>query len=165
MIKGEKRIKQRIKLKKPLDLTKVSVISNANNLKIDGDFFNRGNGEKVIFTTKETSNKKAEELRKKAKVFVMGEKKVDLKKALETLYELGVKKLLVEGGGELIFSLLKNNLVDEINLKIGNLIIGGRETTTFCDGDGFGMPSFKKVKFVKVIKKPNCLILKLKVVK
>lgn len=95
----------------------------------------------------------------------MGEKKVDLKKALETLYELGVKKFLVEGGGELIFSLLKNNLVDEINLKIGNLIIGGRETTTFCDGDGFGMPSFKKVKFVKVIKKPNCLILKLKVVK
>ena len=38
MIKGEKRIKQRIKLKKPLDLTKVSVISNANNLKIDGNF-------------------------------------------------------------------------------------------------------------------------------
>ena len=58
MIKGEKRIKQRIKLKKPLDLIKVSVISNANNLKIDGDFFTRGNGEKVIFTTKETSNKK-----------------------------------------------------------------------------------------------------------
>ncbi|MDD4662110.1 MAG: dihydrofolate reductase family protein [Candidatus Pacebacteria bacterium] len=165
MIKGEKRIKQRMKLKKPLDLVKVSVISNANDLKIDGDFFTRGSGEKVIFTTKETSNKKVEELRKKAKVFVMGEKKVNLKKALETLYELGVKKLLVEGGGELIFSLLKDNLVDEINLKIGNLIIGGRGTTTFCDGDGFGIPSFKKVKFVKIIKKPNYLILKLKVIK
>ena len=38
MIKGEKRIKQRMKLKKPLDLIKVSVISNANDLKIDGDF-------------------------------------------------------------------------------------------------------------------------------
>jgi len=42
---------------------------------------------------------------------------------------------------------------------------GGRETTTFCDGDGFGIPSFKKVKFIKVIKKTNCLILKLKIVK
>ena len=52
----------------------------------------------------------------------MGDKRVNLKKALETLYGLGVKKLLVEGGGELIFSLLKDNLVDEINLKIGNLI-------------------------------------------
>ena len=165
MIKGDKRIKQRKKLNKPLDLVKVSVISNANNLKVNGDFFNRGDGEKVIFTTKETSDDKIKELRKKANVFVMGEKKVNLKKALEILYELGVKSLLVEGGGELIFSLLKDDLVDEINLKIGNLIIGGRDTTTFCDGDGFGKLFFKKVKFLEVIKKPNCLILKAKIVK
>ena len=83
---------------------------------------------------------------------------------MEVLYKLGVKKLMVEGGGELIFSLLKSNLVDEINLKIGNLIIGGRSSVTFVGGQGFDKLSARKVKFVKLVKKPNYLILKARII-
>jgi 2,5-diamino-6-(ribosylamino)-4(3H)-pyrimidinone 5'-phosphate reductase len=164
-VKSIERQKKRLKSGKPAEPIKVSIVSNANDLNIKGDFFNKGSADKVVFTTKQTSKKKIKEIEKKAKVFVLGDKKVDLRKALELLYELGVKKLMVEGGGELIFSLLKDDLVDEINLKIGNLILGGRDTTTFCDGEGFDSFNYKKVKFVKIIKKSNYFILKAKVVK
>jgi 2,5-diamino-6-(ribosylamino)-4(3H)-pyrimidinone 5'-phosphate reductase len=87
---------------------------------------------------------------------------VNLKKAMGILYKLGIKKLMVEGGGTLIFSLLKENLVDEINLKIGNLIIGGKDSVSLVEGQGFDKLNTKKVRFIRVIKKPNYLILSAK---
>lgn len=159
-LRTKERQRKRIKLGKPPDPIKVGIISNADNLKIKGDFFNKGKTQKIIFATTQTSKRKIEEIKKKAKVFILGKEKVNLKKAMEILYKLGVKKLMVEGGGELIFSLLKDNLVDEINLKIGNLIIGGRNSVTFVGGKGFDKLNVKKVKFVKLLKRPNYLILK-----
>lgn len=163
-VKTKERQRKRIQLGKTPEPIKVGVISDANNLKIKGDFFDKGNTSKIIFTTTETSKKKIEELKKKAQVYVLGKKMVNLKKALEFLYNLGVRKLMVEGGGELIFSLLRNNLVDEINLKIGNLIVGGRNSVAFVGGRGFDKLTAKKVKFIKVIKKPNYLIVQAKII-
>jgi len=164
-VKSLKRQKDRIKLGKSPEPMKVSVVSDASNLKTSGDFFDKGVGEKIIFTTKKTSKNKIAEMEKKAKVFVLGDSRVNLSKALEILYSLGVKKLLVEGGGNLIYELLKENLVDEINLKIGDLIIGGKDTVTLCDGEGFGILDAKKVKFGKITKKGRVLILKAKIIK
>ena len=93
------------------------------------------------------------------------QQKVNLKKSLEKLYSLGIKSVMVEGGGELIFSLLKDDLVDEINLKIGDLILGGRTAPTLCDGDGFTGITAKQVKLVDLKRKQNYLTLKYKVIK
>lgn len=164
-VKGEKRRKQRIKLGKSLEPIKVVFISNANDLKVAGDFFDKGEGEKFVFTTNQTSKEKIAELKKKAFVFVGRGKRVDLKKALEILYEKGIKSVLLEGGGEIIYSFLKEGLVDEINLKIGNLILGGRNTATLVDGDGFDIPHAKKIKFAKVDVFKNHIIIKAKIVK
>ena len=43
----------------------------------------------------------------------------------------------VEGGGELIFSLFEAELVDELTVYVGSMIIGGRGAPTLADGDGF----------------------------
>lgn len=93
-------------------------------------------------------------------IYVYGKQRVNLKQALSKLYELGVESLMVEGGGELIFSLLKENLVDEINLKIGNLIIGGKNSPTFCDGEGFTQKTAREVELIDLVRKKNYLILK-----
>jgi len=164
-VKTLKRQKQRINLGKPPQPIKVAVIADAKFLKTKGDFFDKGNTEKIIFTTKLTPPKKIREIKKKAKVLVLGKEKIKLSKALEILYKLGVKALMVEGGGELIYSLFKEDLIDEINLKIGNLIFGGRNAPTFCDGEGFTYLNAKRVKIMKVIKQKNWLLLKCKVLK
>jgi 2,5-diamino-6-(ribosylamino)-4(3H)-pyrimidinone 5'-phosphate reductase len=162
-VKTDERREIRLKIGKTKEPYKVGIISNAENLKLDGDFFNKGETKKIIFTTERTSSKKINELKKVCDVCVFGKERVDLKEALYKLYDLGVKTLMVEGGGELNFSLLKDNLVDEINLKIGNLIIGGRNSPTFVDGEGFDQETAKKVKVIDLIKKENYIILKLKI--
>lgn len=162
-VKTEERENQRIKLGKTKDPFKVAIVSDVSNLKPTGDFFHRGDTKKIIFTTEKSPESKINELKDFCEIYVYGKQKVDLKQALSKLYELDVKSLMVEGGGELIFSLLKDNLVDEINLKIGNLIIGGRNAPTFCDGEGFLQNTTKKVKLIDLIKKENYLILKYKV--
>jgi 2,5-diamino-6-(ribosylamino)-4(3H)-pyrimidinone 5'-phosphate reductase len=70
-------------------------------------------------------------------VIVAGEDRVDLGGALAELEAEGIDQLMVEGGGELIFSLFQAELVDELSVFVGPTLIGGREAPTLADGDGF----------------------------
>jgi 2,5-diamino-6-(ribosylamino)-4(3H)-pyrimidinone 5'-phosphate reductase len=74
------------------------------------------------------------------RVVVAGEKRVDLAAALEELEAAGIDRLMVEGGGELIFSLLREELVDDLSVFVGPTVIGGREAPTLADGEGFADP-------------------------
>lgn len=164
-VKTEERRSLRVANGKLPEPMKVAVISDASSLNMGGDFFNKGEGSKVIFTTTKTPLEKINEIEKKAKVYVIGNERVDLEKAMKILKSEGVEKLLVEGGGELIASLLEMDLVDEIRLKIGDLIIGGRTSVTLADGRGFDRVDSKKVEFTNVEKQGNCIIVKAKVIK
>ena len=70
-------------------------------------------------------------------IITAGSERVDLSKALSQLDSMGVERLMVEGGGELIFSLFDARLVDELSVFVGPTVIGGREAPTLADGDGF----------------------------
>ena len=80
-----------------------------------------------------------------AEVVVAGEERVDLSGALSTLEARGIDRLMVEGGGELIFSLFEAGLVDELSTFVGPTIVGGREAPTLADGEGFveGFPDLE----------------------
>lgn len=75
-----------------------------------------------------------------ATVVVAGTDRVALPTAFERLEKHGVERLLVEGGGELIFSLFEAELVDRLSIYIGSIVIGGRDAPTFADGAGFTDP-------------------------
>jgi 2,5-diamino-6-(ribosylamino)-4(3H)-pyrimidinone 5'-phosphate reductase len=62
---------------------------------------------------------------------------VNLKLLFRKLEKIGLKKILVEGGGELNWSLLHLWLVDELTITIAPKIAGGRLATTLVEGDGF----------------------------
>ncbi|WP_254841207.1 2,5-diamino-6-(ribosylamino)-4(3H)-pyrimidinone 5'-phosphate reductase [Natronomonas marina] len=72
-----------------------------------------------------------------ATLLTAGEDRVDLPAALDDLAAEGVEHLMVEGGGELVFSLFEAGLVDELSVYVGNLVVGGREAPTLADGEGF----------------------------
>lgn len=63
--------------------------------------------------------------------------RVDLAAGFESLADRGVDRLMVEGGGEVIFSCFEAGLVDELHVYVGSLVIGGRDAPTLADGDGF----------------------------
>ena len=72
-----------------------------------------------------------------ATVIAAGERRVDLPVALSELADHGVDQLMVEGGGEIIYSLFEAGLVDRLSVFVGSLIIGGRDAPTLADGEGF----------------------------
>ncbi|GGM23424.1 2,5-diamino-6-(ribosylamino)-4(3H)-pyrimidinone 5'-phosphate reductase [Haloarcula argentinensis] len=72
-----------------------------------------------------------------AYVIAAGQDQVDLTTTLAKLEGDGIDQLMVEGGGELIFGLLEEALVDELFVYIGSKVIGGRDAPTLADGDGF----------------------------
>ncbi|WP_340102094.1 2,5-diamino-6-(ribosylamino)-4(3H)-pyrimidinone 5'-phosphate reductase [Salinibaculum salinum] len=72
-----------------------------------------------------------------ATVVVAGDDRVDLEAAFEILESQGIDQMMVEGGGELIFSLFESELVDELSVFVGSTIFGGRDAPTLADGDGF----------------------------
>jgi 2,5-diamino-6-(ribosylamino)-4(3H)-pyrimidinone 5'-phosphate reductase len=61
---------------------------------------------------------------------------IDVKSSLDFLYRKGVRTLLVEGGGTIIWNFLKNKVVDDLYIFIKPCIIGGKETPTVAEGEG-----------------------------
>lgn len=80
-----------------------------------------------------------------ATVHVAGTERVDLASMCETLAASGANRLLVEGGGELIFSLFEAGLVDRLSTFVGPVVLGGRDAPTLADGEGFveGFPELR----------------------
>ena len=64
------------------------------------------------------------------------EGRVDLAAAMVTLAQLGIQRVLVEGGGTLNFELLQLGLVDELQVYVAPLIFGGASAPTLADGVG-----------------------------
>ena len=61
---------------------------------------------------------------------------IDLRDALTKLREKGIERLLVEGGGEVIWSFLREGLFDEFMVYLSPVVIGGRSSPTIADGEG-----------------------------
>ena len=68
---------------------------------------------------------------------VAGTERVDLVAGLDELESRGVDRLLIEGGGELLFSAFEAGIVDELSVFVGPLLVGGRDAPTLADGKGF----------------------------
>jgi 2,5-diamino-6-(ribosylamino)-4(3H)-pyrimidinone 5'-phosphate reductase len=55
---------------------------------------------------------------------------------MQTLKNIGVDHLMVEGGGTLNFELMRLGLVDELTIYIAPMIFGGANAPTLADGLG-----------------------------
>jgi 2,5-diamino-6-(ribosylamino)-4(3H)-pyrimidinone 5'-phosphate reductase len=72
-----------------------------------------------------------------AQVIVAGKSAVDLKALFLVLKKTGCKRLLVEGGGELNWSVLDLGLADKLIVTVAPRVAGGRLATTLVEGDGY----------------------------
>tara|TARA_Y100000994_G_scaffold157324_1_gene128908 strand:- start:238 stop:873 length:636 start_codon:yes stop_codon:yes gene_type:complete len=72
-----------------------------------------------------------------SEVIKCGDEQIDIELLMEKLYEKGLKNILVEGGENVLWSFLNQNLFDEINIFVASLIVGGAKTPTVAGGSGF----------------------------
>jgi len=126
----------------------------------------RGNSQVLIAVGGQAPPGRVEALRRAgAEVFQAGGgRRVNLKVLLEELGKRGVKRLLVEGGGNLNWSLFKEGLVDEVQVAISPVIIGGKDAVTLVEGEGFGsIGEARRLRLEAVEKAGFNLVLKYKV--
>jgi len=64
-------------------------------------------------------------------------KKPTAVQVIDCLASLGVKRLLVEGGGGVMWDFAQQNLIDEYYVTITPRIVGGSNAPTLVDGAGF----------------------------
>ncbi len=135
-VKSEALRAERVARGLPPNPIKVGVVSQAR-IRPDSAFLTAGPARILIFTTTSTPADQLERLRARGvDVFVHPGPRVDLSQALATLWEFGVRRLMVEGGGTLNFELLRLGLVDEWNVYIAPMIFGGATAPTPAMGSG-----------------------------
>jgi len=129
---------------------KVGVVSEAK-LKIHSKFLHEGDARIVIFTTQRTSKEELALLREQnVEVFVHDGERVDLSKMMHSLHELGIERLMVEGGATLNFELLRLGLVDEVSAFVAPMIFGGENAPTMAAGLGLERGAAVPLKLVHV---------------
>lgn len=115
---------------------KVGVVSEAK-FEPHSKFLHEGGGRVVIFTTPRTSNEQLEFIRSQnAQVFVHAGERVDLRAMMQTLHEMGIRRLMVEGGAALNFELIRLGLADELSAYVAPMIFGGETAPTLAAGSG-----------------------------
>jgi len=62
---------------------------------------------------------------------------INLKQLLDILLKKNIQKLMVEGGGTVIWNFLEKGLVDDFFIYIGPMTIGGKNTPTIGEGKSF----------------------------
>ena len=85
----------------------------------------------------------------RCKIFVSGEDRVDLIELMRFLHGFGVKRLMVEGGAILNWSMISAGLVDEIYVYVGNMLIGGEVAPSLVGGAGFSV-NFPKLELISL---------------
>ncbi|MEQ8197599.1 MAG: bifunctional diaminohydroxyphosphoribosylaminopyrimidine deaminase/5-amino-6-(5-phosphoribosylamino)uracil reductase RibD [Clostridiaceae bacterium] len=93
----------------------------------------------IIATTEKASSEKIEALRSKGvKILVLPQNKgrVSLKALMKELGREKIDSILLEGGGSLNYSALRENIVDKVQYYIAPKIIGGKDAKTSVEGDG-----------------------------
>jgi 2,5-diamino-6-(ribosylamino)-4(3H)-pyrimidinone 5'-phosphate reductase len=113
------------------------VVDSRGRTPITADILHKGEGKRIIAVSERAGSGAALRFRGLATVLVAGGEEVDLPLLMAKLHELGIGRLMVEGGGTLIASLFASGLVDEFYTFVGNLIIGGADAPTPVDGRGF----------------------------
>jgi 2,5-diamino-6-(ribosylamino)-4(3H)-pyrimidinone 5'-phosphate reductase len=142
---------QRVARGWPENPAKIGVISRLSELKPDARFLTTGPARIIIFTAQRDAGDVI--AGHEVEVFECGTPRVDLAAAMAKLLELGLRSVLVEGGGSLNFDLLRAGLVDEVQVYLAPLIFGGASAPTLADGDG--LPRAQALQLVRTAFEPD----------
>lgn len=87
--------------------------------------------------------------------------RVDIIKLMPILYQKGIRRILLEGGGNLNWSFIRENIVDEIRIFIAPWMVGGKDAISLVEGEGFAkMIESPRYSLINVTSRNNYVILK-----
>lgn len=135
-VKSKKRREARKEAGKDENPIRIVVDSRART-PLEAEVLVKGEGKRIIAVSQRAVLEDINRLGTKAEILICGTEEVDLKRLLYELWLRDVRRLMVEGGATLNWSLIAQGLVDELYTYVGNIILGGRTAPTLVGGEGF----------------------------
>ena len=127
------------------------LVSASADIPADSRFFDTTHGgDSILVTTETVAETNLQRFEGRAEVWRLGSKRVDLRAALAALRKRGVERLLVEGGGELNWTLLEFDLVDELYVTVAPTLLGGRDAPTLLEGSGWTMDEQRRLRLLEI---------------
>lgn len=123
------------------------VLSRALDLPMSRPIFTRDDVQRIIYTTRAAPAAKVRRFERIAEVVILATKSIPPRAVLRDMRSRGMKRVLMEGGGELHFAFAKQRVVDEIYVTITPRLIGGN-APSLLDGRGFLKKDHIKLKLV-----------------
>jgi riboflavin-specific deaminase-like protein len=113
------------------------VVSGSLDLDETSTYFTEAPEPPLVYTAASASPERLAALRAVADVQIAGDHQVDLAVMAEHLGSLGVRCAVVEGGGILNGHLLAADLIDELNLTVAPMLVGGTARRAVSSADEF----------------------------
>jgi len=115
----------------------------------------------IIAVSKTATRKNIKRLNKHPiEILITGDKKINVKKLLKFLLRKKIKRILLEGGGTVNWEFVNQGLIDEIIITVTPFLVGGKDSISLVEGQGFDKISkSKKFKLRKTIRMGNELVL------
>jgi 2,5-diamino-6-(ribosylamino)-4(3H)-pyrimidinone 5'-phosphate reductase len=139
------------------------ILSRTLNLPTDRAIFRRPDTNKIIYTTKAAPVTRIRRFEKLAEVVVLPRRTLSPAAVLDDLWKRGMRKVLLEGGGELHFAFAYAHAVDEIYVTLTPRLIGGTGAPSILDGKGFLKKEHRKLELVSCKRIGNELFLRYRV--
>jgi 5-amino-6-(5-phosphoribosylamino)uracil reductase len=132
----------------PPSPTKVTVTCRAQ-LDPTARFFTDGEAEKLVYCASSAVRQARDELGRLATV-VDGGQPVDLVWLSRDLFDRGVRRLMVEGGGTVHTQFLTADLADELHVVVAPFFVGDHRARRFVDDGSFPFNPERRAKLAEV---------------
>ncbi len=157
-IKLKKSVLKKTRLKKqPLNV----ILTRSGNLPTANRFWDDPSIIRFVFTTENGFSRAFEIVKDRAFLVAAGKDEIDLSLVLKKLSETGVKNLLIEGGGQVMESFLRQKYLHEMYLTWTPWLVGGKDNPGLVGGSG--LLEWSRLKILKVKKVKQELYFHLKV--
>lgn len=133
-----------------------AVVSRTLDFVIESSaFFNCPETRKWVFTSATAPAERVRALQRYAELIFLPEnagEELDLSALVQSASAQGVKQLLLEGGGNLNFAMLQQDLIDEINITLCPLVFGGDRAPSLFGGAGFAGNAVEHLRLQSAVK-------------
>ena len=135
----------------------VVLSSNLKGISPEWEFFANASLTRILFVGEETPASRIRQFDQRSEIIILLKPSHRNPLAAQIVSHLearGIKRLLVEGGGEVMWQFAQLNLIDEYHVTLTPRILGGVDSPTLVDGQGFAPDSVLnlKLKECKVVK-------------
>ena len=143
-----------------------AIVSSAlEGISPEWPFFQSDEFHRILFVTSDAPKATLKKFAERSEIIVLKKPTAKLstaKQIISALEERGYKRLLVEGGGGVMWDFAKENWIDEYHLTLTPRVVGGTQAPTLVDGQGLEPKDVLnlKLKSVKKLKDELYLVYK-----